>query len=85
MAPLYENHNLVVFLIILGVAAGVVICWACFRFFYDSPQPDKTMSDEQKDYLREVKMRNVRDLAALNGRRDVYEDFKYQLGQHGRA
>lgn len=80
MAPLYKNHNLIVLLIILGVAAGVLICWAGFHFFYDSGEPITTsMSNEQKDYLREVKMRNVRDLAAMNGRGDIYRDLNDQL------
>ena len=80
MAPLYKNHNLIVLLIILRVAARVLICWAGFHFFYDSGEPMTTsMSNEQKDYLRGVNMRNVIGLAAMNGRGDIYHDLNDQL------
>lgn len=75
MAALYENHNLIVLLIILGVAGGVLLCWAGFRFFSEPAEPMKSASNEQKDYMREVKMRNVRDLAATMGRRDILDDL----------
>lgn len=79
MAPLYKNHNLIVLLIILGVAAGVLICWAGFRFFSETQEETRSPPNDQMEYMREVKMRNVRDLAAMMGRRDVLEDYNERL------
>ena len=77
------DHNLLVLLIILGVAAGVLICWALFHFFWDSAEQTRSMTNEQRDYMREVKMRNVQDLAAMMGRRHISQDLDGRLHHSG--
>lgn len=65
-------YSLVTFLCILGAAAGFFLLWAGIRFFYNNEERDPhNMSTEQAVYVRDVKMRNMRDMALIMGRRDI--------------
>ena len=79
MASLDHNYALVVFLIILGVAAGALVLYAVCHFFFSEAKSKESMSNEQVEYLREVKARNVRELAGSVGRRDIYDDLNSRL------
>lgn len=74
-----QDYNLIVFLIILGIAGGVLLCWAGFHFFWDSPERQPGTSNEQISYMRDVKLRNLRDRAAAMGRRDIFRDIDERL------
>ena len=66
-----RDFNLIVFLIILGTGVGILLCWAIFRFFSPAEHNPHSMSPEQAVYMREVRMRNLRGLATMMGRRDI--------------
>ena len=75
-----STFNLLVFLIILGTAGGVLMAWAVFHFFYDTEAPNPhSFSAEQAVYMREVRLRSLRSLAAMMGRKDVMRDLYGRL------
>ena len=79
MAIEAKNYNLIVLVIILGVAAGVLLCWAVYHFFYNNKYRETnpyTMSGDQAVYMREVRLRNLENIAAVMGRSDVLRELK---------
>lgn len=70
------NYPLLVFLVILGCAAGVMLAWAGAHFWtarYAKPAITGP-SAEQAQYMREVRLKNVEDLAYGGGtKRTHYE------------
>jgi hypothetical protein len=69
-----------VFVIILSCGAGVLLCWAIFRFFGEADGRDRfTLPDDQARYCRHVRIRNYRSLAAMTGRRDIMRELDESL------
>ena len=56
------SPSLIVFLVILGSAAAVALCFAISHLFHGhKEEPNSTAAEEQKKYLREVRARNYED------------------------
>ena len=64
------EYPLAVFICIVAVAFGVLLAWAAFRFL--TPADDNNnfheVSSDQAVYMREVRMRNRDQIAAMTGR-----------------
>ena len=70
------SDGLVIFLVILGAGAAVVLGYSVFRFFcQDGPKESIDIGGEfnQAQYMRDVRLRNQEDLAGMYGygRRDM--------------
>ena len=64
-----SNYPVAVFLCIFGVAGGVLLAWASLYYFGRLDEPDVyTIPTEQAIYMRETRLRNLRDVAAVLGR-----------------
>jgi len=63
--------TVIVFLCILVGAAVVLAAWAGYRFFDRDMEPvPQSTNDDQKNYMAEVRQRNMKNLA----------DYTFQLG-----
>ena len=76
------DYSVIVLLIIIGVMGVFGMVWGAFsltgRRYDDS---GKSRSDEQSVYQRDVRLRHLRDTAAMTGRRDVVREMEMAL--HG--
>ena len=80
-----KYFNLLTFLIILGCAAGILLCWAVHHFWYGKDELGwRPMSSEQAFYMREVRIRNLRNIAALMGRRDIVRELDESTREESR-
>lgn len=71
-----KYFNLITFLIILGAACGVLMAWAVHHFYFGKYERNfNHMSPEQAVYMRETRLRNLRSLAAMMGRRDIMREI----------
>lgn len=79
-----NDYNLVVFLIILGIGAGVLICWAVwhFRGSREIEHDPYSMDQHQATYCREVRIRNVQNIAAILGRGDRFNEARCSAYNH---
>ena len=50
-------------LAILGACAAVLICWSFFRVFGEEPDEFHHFSDQQTQYMRDVRQRNRSTIA----------------------
>ena len=72
-----KSYSVIVLLIILGIGASVVMAWAIFHYFFNvKPEGDPySPGGDQAVYMREVRLRNLRNVAAVMGRRDIIRDL----------
>ncbi|KAF7195864.1 hypothetical protein HII31_02744 [Pseudocercospora fuligena] len=79
------NAQVVVVCVIVGAGAAVLIGYATTRYFFSNTSSSDGPTDEfnQAAYMREVRLRNVEQIGAMNGyghrhmaraRADAYSD-----------
>ena len=84
MPPPPSEYNLLTFIIIVGAAAGVLICWAVYHFMGPDEGPRfKPMSNQQAVYMREVRLRNLKFIAWMMNRRDILRELEDSLRDDG--
>jgi hypothetical protein len=66
------GRALIIFFVILGAAASIVIAWAVFAICAGrrSGKVDTEGERQQVEYMREARMRNRKEMAAHHGFRD---------------
>ena len=76
MAIQSNEYTLISLLIVIGCGAGFMVLWGIFRFYNtEATERSYEPSKEQAVYMREARIRSLRNLAASLGRRDVVRDL----------
>ncbi|WPG98648.1 Hypothetical protein R9X50_00144100 [Acrodontium crateriforme] len=76
MAIQANDYTLISLMIILGCGCGFMMLWGMFRFYNaESVERSYEPTKEQAIYMREARIRSLRNLAASLGRKDVVRDL----------